>query len=152
MSGVVEALFITATKGAVVEQQQSVELIAEAGIAGDRYCKAQPANGVAAVNNLTLIDADHLDAFLAKNTVEISYGDFRRNVITRGIDLNDLVGKEFTIGDVLCKGTELCEPCAPLAAKVHSAILPDLVHKAGIRAEILRGGTVALGAELTLPL
>ena len=89
-----------------------------------------------------------MDTFLARNNAEIDYGDFRRNIITSGVDLNALVGKEFLLGNVLCKGTELCEPCAFLAATVHRAVLPELINKGGLRATVLSDGEIGAGSEI----
>ena len=77
-------------------------------------------------------------------------GDFRRGVITEGIDLNALVGKTFMVGDVRVYGAELCEPCAYLASITTQAVLPGLVHKGGLRGRILDSGTLSVGDEITV--
>ena len=72
-------------------------------------------------------------------------GEARRNVVTRGIDLNALVGRRFRVGDAECVGRRLCEPCAHLQRLTHPGILRDLVHRGGLRADILEGGAIRVG-------
>ncbi len=100
---------------------------------------------------LTLISAEAIDAFNAQNGTHIPYIAFRRNLVTRGIDLNALVGRRFRIGNVECVGLELCEPCSKLARLVDRRVLPDLVHRGGLRAAILSRGRVAPGDPLQVP-
>ncbi|PCJ23064.1 MAG: hypothetical protein COA96_12750 [SAR86 cluster bacterium] len=125
------------------------------GIVGDRYhlraerSLSSNADQPAPINNISLISQEALDTFLAHNNAEIDYGDFRRNIITSGVDLNSLVGREFSIGDVRCIGTELCEPCAFLAATVHRAVLPELVGNAGLRATVINGGDIKEGSIIS---
>ncbi len=154
MLGQVEAIYITANKRGAPRQVQEASLEAGKGIVGDRYhslatdllARQQPVPD----NHLTLVTAEALDTFLSANTSSMGYGDFRRNLITRGIDLNPLVGKEFLVGEVRCLGVELCEPCAIIARVAHPAVLPQLVHKAGLRANILSDGEINPGAHLEL--
>ena len=72
-------------------------------------------------------------------------GEARRNVVTRGIDLNALVGRRFRVGEAECVGRRLCEPCAHLQRLTHPGILRDLVHRGGLRADILAGGAIRVG-------
>lgn len=154
MSGKVENIYIAhASRDAVTEVKQA-ELVANKGLAGDRYhsraTESLEPDGAVPINNISLISREVLDEFLANNKAEIDYGDFRRNIITSGVDLNSLVGKEFLLGSALCKGTELCEPCAFLAATVHRAILPELVHKGGLRATVLSDDEIEAGSEIKI--
>mgnify|MGYP001031712469 CR=1 FL=1 len=153
MTAIVERVYITPESELPLQQVQSAELEAGKGIKGDRYhqmSSAALAEGKQAnQNHVTLISREELDAFLANNNADIDYGNFRRNIICSGIDLNTLVGKEFRVGTALCKGFELCEPCAFLKATVHSAVLPELVHKGGLRAVIIEDGIVETGNEIS---
>lgn len=153
MTGKVEAIYIAQNRRDVVKQVDSATLKAGRGIVGDRYYgnseKLIDAGGVVPDNHVTLIAKEELDNFLSTHESNLNYGDFRRNIITSGIDLNALVGKEFSVGDAICRGTELCEPCAPLSRLVHPAVLSDLVHKAGLRAVIVKDGEVEVGGEIT---
>lgn len=114
------------------------------GLAGDRYHDghgtfSKPGRGY----QLTLVDADVL------NTVSLPWEDARRNIVTRSIDLNALVGRRFRVGDVECIGRRLAEPCAHLERLSRRGIMRPLVHRAGLRADILAGGTVRLGDSVT---
>ena len=149
----VEQIYIAREKRGPIEELSEAYLETNKGIKGDRYHAVSEAalerGDDPGIYQLTLIDKGALDEFLTTQDSDLSYGDFRRSVITSGIDLNALVGKDFTIGDVHLQGTELCEPCAWLAANVHRAVLPGLVHKAGIRAKIISSGTIRPGSEIS---
>lgn len=140
----VEKIYITRQRRQAPQAVDSVKLEAGRGILGDRY-HHRAAEDEVQQNHLSLISKEELDAFLARHKVEIEYGNFRRNILTTGIDLNSLLGKRFKVGQALCQGIELCEPCAFLAATVHRAVLPELEEKAGIRAIILEGGNLQVG-------
>ena len=98
---------------------------------------------------LTLVSIEALDEFLTALEPELSHGDFRRNIVTSGVDLNALVGREFEVDGVRCRGIETCEPCAHLAQTVSPLVLPHLIHKAGLRAEVLTSGEVKIGGVIT---
>jgi MOSC domain-containing protein YiiM len=93
---------------------------------------------------LTLIEAEVCESFDPPLTAD----DHRRNVVTRGVALNDLVGHEFTLGTVRCKGMRLCEPCTVVQRYAGRPVLRALVHRGGLRADILEEGTFAVGDEL----
>jgi MOSC domain-containing protein YiiM len=99
-------------------------------------------------NHLSLISKEDLDEFLKRNNSDLAYGDFRRSVITQGIDLNALVGKKFRVGNAVCYGVEPCEPCSYLSKTVHRKVLPELVNKGGLRATVLESGTIETGSEI----
>jgi MOSC domain-containing protein YiiM len=94
---------------------------------------------------MTLIEAEALEALAREHGIELSAGETRRNLTTRGISLNDLVGRRFWVGHVLCQGTRLCEPCQYLADLTRKPLLRPLVHRGGLRADILRGGVIHTG-------
>ena len=148
-NGIVESLFLAPQQDAPVQQQTSLQVLAGQGIRGDRYFLSQaPLSGTPAANrkeDLTLIDAAQLEHFNEHFGLRIPHGDFRRNIITRGIDLNALVGKRFRVGTALCEGMELCEPCSKLARTVSRQVLPHLVHRAGLRAAIIESGDIEPG-------
>jgi MOSC domain-containing protein YiiM len=87
-----------------------------------------------------------LEAFQHEHGVELTAADSRRNVATRGVRLNDLVGKQFAVGEVVLQGLRLCEPCSHLAQLTCREVLPGMVNRAGLRAQILTGGVVRVGA------
>lgn len=148
----VEALYTTAHTDGAVQLQRSLQLQAGQGIVGDRYYQPQQslAIGTASLrkHDLTLISSEALEAFNERFGLNIPLGDFRRNIITRGIDLNALVGKRFRVGSVLCEGVEWCEPCSKLARMVSRLVLPHLVHQGGLRAAIIEGGEVRPGDSI----
>jgi MOSC domain-containing protein YiiM len=148
----VEQIFIAEEVRGPVKELQQAYLEAGMGIRGDRYYQAAQAaiacGETAGINQVTLIDKARLDEFLAEHDSDLGYGEFRRSIITSGIELNDLVDKSFMVGDARLRGTELCEPCAWLKQNVHEAVLPDLVHKAGLRAIVESSANISPGAEI----
>ena len=120
-----------------------VEAHAGKGLAGNRYY--WPDGSAPAGNALTLIEAEALATFTRETGIELTAQASRRNVLTRGIDLNALVGKRFRVGDVECEGVELCEPCSHLASLTHPGVLRGMVHRAGLNADIHTDGQIAVG-------
>lgn len=153
MSGIVEKIFISEVSREQPKEAAPVRLEAGKGIVGDRYhtrsLELIAAGDAVQSNHITLIAKEELDAFLQHNAANIAYADFRRNVLTTGIDLNALIGRQFRLGSALCQGVEDCAPCAFLAATVHRAVLPELEHKAGLRAIILEDGDLDIGDSIT---
>jgi len=146
MSGHVEAINVRETSEAAAVPVQRVRLVAGRGLEGDRYYA--PA-GAGSGEALTLIAAEALEGLEADTGIRLSAADSRRQVLTRGIDLNALVGREFTVGSVRCRGVELCEPCADLQAVTQEGVLKGLVHRGGLRADVLNDGDVAVGDAVT---
>jgi MOSC domain-containing protein YiiM len=138
MPGSVEGIHIAAQESELPHAVDAVDVTAD-GIVGDRYGQAR---------NLTLIESEALEALLADAGIELSAAESRRQVLTRGISLNDLVGKRFTVGGVECVGEELCEPCAHLQGLTKQGVLRGLVHRGGLRADIVQGGRIAVGDEI----
>ena len=141
MSGSVEAIHIAPAESELPEAVESVDVTAD-GIVGDRYGQAR---------DLTLIEAEALEGLLADTGIELSAAESRRQVLTRGIRLNDLVGERFTVGGVECVGQELCEPCAHLQGLTRPGVLRGLVHRGGLRADVVNGGRIAVG-DTVVPL
>ncbi len=122
---------------------ERVEAHAGKGLQGNRYY--WEGGGAPAGNALTLIAAEALDAFTEETGIPLSAQESRRNVVTRGLDLNALVGKRFRVGNVECLGIELCEPCDHLQAMTRPGVLRGMVHRAGLNADILTDGEIAVG-------
>ena len=137
----VVAILLSDAPGKPMRDVQFADAIVGRGLQGDRY---EQGRGTFSTwpqdHELTLVEQEEADA------AQINASDLRRNLVTVGVRLNDLVGKRFRIGAVLCEGTRLCEPCAHLEAVTNR---PDLcrimAHKAGLRAVILTGGVIVLG-------
>ena len=117
----------------------SVRAVAGRGLEGDRYFFA---DGAGSGEALTLIEAEALE------DVGLTGAQSRRQVVVRGGGLNDLVGKRFRVGDVECEGVELCEPCTHLQRLTRPGIIKDLIHRGGLRADILSGGTISVGDKI----
>ena len=138
MPGLVEAIHVSPENERLPEAVEAVEVTAD-GVRGDRYFGAR---------NLTLIEAEALEGLLEDTGIELSAAESRRQVLTRGVRLNDLVGKRFSVGEVECVGEEWCEPCNHLQGLTRPGVVRGLVHRAGLRADILRGGRIAVGDKV----
>jgi MOSC domain-containing protein YiiM len=153
MNGLIVAIYVATTRHAEQLSVESVQLKAGKGIVGDRFYGNRPKHPEL---NLTLIEAENIEGFNREYNQTIGLGTTRRNLITRGIQLNALVGKRFQVGSVLCKGIELCEPCKVMARNFpetslsQNEIISALIHNAGIRAEVLVDGIVKLEDHLFL--
>jgi MOSC domain-containing protein YiiM len=124
---------------------ERVQAHAGKGLLGNRYYfddGAEPGRA------LTLIAAEAIEGMAAEHGVEITAAESRRNVLTRGIDLNALVGKRFSVGDVECVGVELCEPCKHLEGVTRPGVIKGLAHRGGLNADILTDGEIAVGDEV----
>jgi MOSC domain-containing protein YiiM len=143
MAGRVEGIFITETSGELPGPVDRVEAVAGGGLRGNRYFYA---DGDAPPGRaITLIAAEAVEAFVAETDIPLTAAETRRNVVVRGIDVNALVGKRFRVGDVECEGVELCEPCAHMQSLTRPGVLNGLVHRAGLNADLLTDGTIAVG-------
>jgi MOSC domain-containing protein YiiM len=153
-TGTVEAIVIAAAAEADTVRVERATARAGRGLEGDRYHEQRgtfsDAHGRG--HDLTLIEAEVIDA-LALPAGPLAAEEARRNIVTRGIDLNALVGRRFTIGDVECFGQRLCEPCAHLerltAAAGKPGTLRALIHKGGLRADLLTDGEIRVGSEVS---
>jgi MOSC domain-containing protein YiiM len=144
MPGRVEEINIAAELERLPEPVSAVDALAGQGLRGDRFFSSEPRESGEA-RDITLIQAEALEGLREEHGIELSAAESRRNVLTRGIDLNALVGKRFTVGDVECVGVELCEPCNHLQSLTQPGVLRGLVHRGGLRADIVRGGRIAVG-------
>ncbi|HEX2174498.1 MAG TPA: MOSC domain-containing protein [Nocardioidaceae bacterium] len=124
--------------------------LANAGLEGDRYAAKggtfTPANDSAHGYDLTLIEGEVLDNLTLPDGGSLGYTQARRNIITRGIDLNALIGRRFRVGNVECLGQRLCEPCAHLEHLTTTGALRGLIHRGGLRANVLSDGEVTTGS------
>ena len=139
--GRVEGIFIAGEKRQLPEPVERVRAVAGRGLEGNRYFYDEAPPGRA----LTLISAEALAEGAAGSGVELGANESRRNVLTSGIDLNALVGERFKVGDVECVGVELCEPCTTLEGLTRPGVIKAYVHRAGLNADILTDGEIAVG-------
>lgn len=140
-AGRVEGIFVASEHEALPTPVERVRAHAGRGLEGNRYLFEQAGPGKA----LTLIAAESLERLEAEKGIALSGAASRRNVLTRGIDVNALVGRRFRIGEIECVGVELCEPCAHLESMTSPGVLAGLVHQAGLNADILNDGEIAVG-------
>ena len=143
MSGTVEAIHISREHERLPEPVEAVEAVPGSGLRGDRYF-AQ-AGGHAEGKDITLIEAEAIEGFRADTGLELTAAEMRRQVLTRGVGLNDLVGKRFRVGEVECVGRILCEPCNHIQSLTRPGVLRGMVHRGGLRADMLRGGRIEVG-------
>ena len=143
--GTVAGILIAPRAEAPLRRVQSLTALPGRGLEGDRYAEGRgtfsaPGRGY----EITLVEAEVLDA------VELSWEDARRNIVTTGISLNALVGHRFRIGSVTCVGRRLAEPCAHLEKLARPGLLRPLIHRGGLRADILSGGIITTGDDVAV--
>ena len=146
--GRVESIWVAVSGGAVMEAAREVELVPGKGIVGDRYFAGLGSFSPEVQDpdhELTLIEAEETLRFNAEVGASFEPSAFRRNVVTRGVRLAELIGVEFQMGETRLRGIRLCEPCLHLARLVHPEVVSRLAHRAGIRAGIVSGGRLRPG-------
>lgn len=145
-SGTVDSIYIAPAAKAPMQSIHQVEAIPGAGLVGDRYFlkqgtfyKPEPQH------ELTLIEAEAIEAVLREYKVNLAPGEARRNVVTRDVPLNHLVGRDFLIGGIKVHGIRLCEPCSHLEALTGLPMIKAMRHRSGLRAQILTQGMIRVG-------
>ena len=140
-------LGITGNNNKKIIEVNSIDVLANKGIVGDRhfneyndpYCQ------------LSLIESENIDYYNTKYGLNIPYTDFRRNVITKGINLNNLIGKKLQIGNVKVEGIDLCRPCKHLTEMLnHENILKEFLRRGGLRCQILSSSSISIGDEIKI--
>jgi MOSC domain-containing protein YiiM len=149
ITGTVEAIYTTSSAGKPMQPLSEAEAIAGQGLAGDRYLKGtgyyskRPlADGS---REITLIETEELQGLERETGIHLDPSESRRNVLTRSVSLNGLIGKRFRMGKVVCEGIRICEPCTYLEKLTQKRVMRPLVHRGGLRARIISGGTVRVG-------
>lgn len=154
--GRVVAIYTAAGPGSPMQLRDEVRAVPGRGLEGDRYFSE---NGTFSerrlpgreITELTLIESEVIRHLRLEWGIDVAEADGRRNLVTRGVALNDLVGSEFQVGEVQLRGASLCEPCVSLVkSPEHRHLLRALAHKGGLRAEILSEGTIAFGDRIAL--
>ena len=151
-SGVVDAIHISAAAGAPMRAVPRIRAIEGVGLEGDRYALrvGTYSPNTKVDRDITLIESEEIQSLFERTGIELAAGESRRNLTTSGVRLNDLVGRRFRIGPVVVDGTRLCEPCQYLTDLLGKAVLPELVHRAGLRVRIVSGGEIAVGDEVVV--
>jgi hypothetical protein len=147
VSGRIDEIFVGPVPEELPRRVESVDAVPGKGLRGDRYFRGEGTfwKDRKSGQDLTLIEAEALEALTEETGIELAAGATRRNLVTRGIGLNELVGRRFTVGEVECYGQRLCDPCAHLQALTREGVLRGLAGRGGLRADILKGGQIAVG-------
>ena len=138
-------LGITNNNNQKIREVNSIQVLANQGIIGDRHFKEfnDP------YNQLSLIESENIDYYNIKYGLDIPYIDFRRNIITKGIRLNDLVGKKFLVGEVELEGIDLCRPCRHLCELLdQDNIIKEFLRRGGLRCQILSSSSIEVGNKI----
>jgi hypothetical protein len=153
--GRVEAIHLAPDSGDPMKSLRQAEVIADKGIRGDRYFEKQglwnlldqdPDRNIKGASDITFIESEALEAVERDAGIALESGAHRRNVTTRQVPLNHLVGKRFEVGNVVCEGIELCEPCGYMQSLVAKEGLSDaLVHRGGLNARVVESGKIEVG-------
>jgi MOSC domain len=147
--GTVLAIYVASKAEELPHAVERVCVLPGRGLDGDRYAK-----GIGTFSNykgqrdVSLIESEAIEAFERESGTSLSAAESRRNIITRGVRLNDLVGVEFQVGNIRMRGLRLCEPCTHLVRLTHPATLRGLVHRGGLYAAILNEGEIAVGDSI----
>ena len=138
---------IAKSKSKEIQEVTEINLSAGKGIIGDRYFHEKNEDR----NQLTLIESENIDYYNNKFNLKIPYLNFRRNIVTKGIKLNDLVGKKLIIGKIEAKGIDLCRPCKSLQKNLgQDNIIKEFLRMGGLRCEILSSSNIKVGDEITV--
>ena len=130
-----------------IDKKESIEVVASKGIVGDRYF--HDFNGDR--EQITLIESENIDYYNNTFNTKFTYLEFRRNIITKNIKLNDLVGKTILVGNIKLKVNDLCKPCKNLQQRLgKSNIIKEFLRRGGLRCEILSSGTINVGDKITI--
>ena len=140
-------LGITTKNNQTINEVSSIEVLSNKGIIGDRHFREfnDP------YNQLSFIESENIDYYNLKYGLNFPYVDFRRNVVTKGIQLNELVGKKFLVGDVELEGIDLCRPCRHLTEVLNQDnILKEFLRRGGLRCQILSSSSIKLGDKIVI--
>ena len=142
----VRAIYIARQAGAAMDALPQVRAVASAGLEGDHHFAASGAADERRPDReVTLIEEEALDALRRDYAIELGPGESRRNIVTRGVALNHLVGRRFVVGQATLEGMRLCEPCGHLEKLTRPGVQKGLIHRGGLRARIVADGTIRVG-------
>ena len=136
------AICTASVRGEAMQSVETIELVAGSGLVGDRYANK-------AAQEVTLIEQEALEAAERDDQLTLSHAESRRNLLTSGVPLNHLVGRRFSVGTAVLEGVELCEPCSHLERLTGKKAIKPLLHRGGLRARVVQGGTIEVGAAVT---
>lgn len=143
-------IFIASRRGIDLQAVQRVDAVAGCGLVGDRYFAeggtASDADGPE--REVTLIEKEALDGLADEYEITLAPACSRRNLLTSGVPLNHLVGRTFSVGGVVLRGIKLCEPCGRLEKLTCKGVRAGLIHRGGLRAQVVQGGELRVGAAI----
>ena len=146
MSKIIKIGFTKDHNKEIIETSE-IDLIAGKGIVNDRHFKDYNDP----FNQLSIIEGENIEEYNLKNKLNIPYLNFRRNIVTRGIKLNDLVGKKISVGSVKLEVLDLCRPCRHLSEKLgRNDIIKEFLRKGGIRCQIMNDGKILLNSKIEI--
>jgi MOSC domain-containing protein YiiM len=148
--GTVIAIHVAPTGAAPMRSVTNAQVVVGKGLEGDRYYSklGTYSNQAGSGRDVTLIEIEAIESLKRDYEVQLDPGQSRRNIVTRGIALNHLVEQEFRVGEVVLRGTRLCEPCAHMEKLTVKGAMRGLIHRGGLRAEIIKGGTIRIGDRI----
>lgn len=150
MKGTVDSIYIAPAAKQPMRSVPSARAVVGKGLEGDRYSVAvgtfsdQPGPS----REVTLIEMEVIEAVNRDQKTSLSPAESRRNIVTRGVRLNDLVDREFCVGGAILKGIRLCEPCSHLESLTRPGLLTSLVHRGGLRAQVIQEGAIQAGDSI----
>ena len=149
--GTVIAIHVAPTGAAPMRSVTNAQVVVGKGLEGDRYYSklGTYSNQAGSGRDVTLIEIEAIEGLKRDYEIQLDPGQSRRNIVTRGIALNHLVEQEFRIGEVVLRGMRLCEPCAHMEKLTVKGAMRGLIHRGGLRAEIVKGGMVHVGDLIT---
>jgi MOSC domain-containing protein YiiM len=145
--GRLEAIYIGLQKREDLQAVSEIGAVPGLGLVGDRYYHQQGtfSKPGSVDREVTLIEIEAIEALKRECELSLEAGRARRNLVTRGVPLNHLVGQEFQVGEVVLRGIRLCEPCGHLESLTIKGVKDGLCHRGGLRAKIVRGGIIHAG-------
>jgi MOSC domain-containing protein YiiM len=145
-------IFVTGRKSGPMQAIERIEAVPGRGLVGDRYFLK---DGTFSAQNgpdreVTLVEVEALEGLDREYQITLLPAQARRNLLTRGVPLNHLVGHVFSVGPVVLRGIRLCEPCGHLEALTCTGVKKGLIHRGGLRAQVLEGGMLEIGGAVAL--
>jgi MOSC domain-containing protein YiiM len=153
-TGKVVAIYIAPAQGEPTVFVQQAHLVPGMGIEGDRYYNlaAKSRENRKPSHELTLVEMESIEAICQQDGIPLTSDQTRRNIVTRGVSLNNLMDREFSIGVIKVRGIKLCEPCSYLAGRTDPRIIISMAHRGGLRAQIISEGIIHLDDTITYSL
>ena len=147
MQGIVDSIYIATAAKEPMRSVPSVRAVLGKGLEGDRYSVAVGtfSDRPGPSREVTLIEMEAIEAVNRDQKLALSPAESRRNIVTRGVRLNNLVDREFRVGEAILKGIRLCETCEHLESLTGKAVLSTLVHRGGLRAQVIQEGAIQAG-------